>query len=874
MFPILVRHFRAAELRKVCDSVLLVRHFRAGFLRMVCDSVQCCGSVVSLGGMIFRTAVAALLAGGLASGWSGSQEVVAARPPLIERLAGDSFFARLPLKAAPGFPPIDLVVQAPYGAKTGWEAAPSNRFGPWMRELAAQFEEHFAGPFALERGERFGAPGVVVLASEGDLLNFRRSIPGRRASSYGEACYDPGLDVVVVTATSSAPALHLARFSGLQMLVHRELTAHAAPGATLQHWLAWGLPAYLAWSTGTGPDSLRTREVDRTSLRDWILAGDGTNRAAGTLLPLLDLVGATDAAAAIAALERGAAAAGAKLTENPSYLAWCAACLWTHYLVDGDGGRWRDGYGAYLASALRGRGDGLALREALQLDEAGVRALEQGFEAWVRKTGDSLDLFVREAPAPTGTPLPVAELAPEPALPPIAPQLGEVALAHGLALVLAREGDLDGAIAALERAAAVEPEGALAKRVARDLERARGFRELRARFLGELAASGKLLALERDGKRINVRIAAVEEGRITLREARGGLEAISFAQLPSFAVARAMGREAGRLRAWPYALVDDPRWQDLLDDEDPLAAELRADAAEWYPGALRLGGVALELGAVGAAELPAEPAACEALAQRCATLVREHGALSEVDSRRPALRARAAAALERAWEPERAGEGLAGRLELLEGGRARLTYAFDAQAELDELAGGPMYPAQRAEGRPALLRAPELSVVHGGLRASGSHTWRLPLSFRAPLSARLEFVLGQVPDVASSFVDWSLGICDDGAGNLVLLEGLGNLLVIDLPAGVSTSAFDLRSRRLDRKRYTIELRHDGTTAGSWVEGEPFKELAADTRTSGDVLFSMHSDTPLSFEELVVEGEIDTDLVRARWLERRLIELGL
>src|SRR6187402_562419 len=112
-----------------------------------------------------------------------------------------------------------------------------------------------------------------------------------------------------------------------------------------------------------------------------------------------------------------------------------------------------------------------------------------------------MGLFAVESPA-------VAEAAPiepEPALPPIAPQPEEVALAHGLALVVARDGDLDGAIALLEDTVAVDPEGALAKRVGRDLERARGFRDLRALFLAELAANGKLLQIERDGKRLNVR---------------------------------------------------------------------------------------------------------------------------------------------------------------------------------------------------------------------------------------------------------------------------------------------------------------------------------------------------------------------------------
>jgi len=208
------------------------------------------------------TAAAALLAGGLASGGIGAQETVADRPPLLERLAADAYFAKLPLKAVPGFPPIDLVLQEPYGARPGWEAAPSNRFGPWARELAAQFEERFGKPFALERGVRFGSPGVVVLASEGDLVNFRRSDAGRRAASYGEACYDPGLDVVVVSATSSERAVHLARFAGLVMLVYRELAARSDEGVQRPPWLHWGLGAYLAWNTGFGPESLRVREVD------------------------------------------------------------------------------------------------------------------------------------------------------------------------------------------------------------------------------------------------------------------------------------------------------------------------------------------------------------------------------------------------------------------------------------------------------------------------------------------------------------------------------------------------------------------------------------------------------------------------------------
>jgi hypothetical protein len=799
---------------------------------------------------------------------------VGARPPLLQRLIVDKFFSKLPLRAVADFAPLDLALQEPYGAPPGWVAAHGGRFGPWMRELAAQFEQHFVEPFALERHERFGAPGVVVLATEGDLLNFRRSEAGRRSASFGEACYDPALDVVVVTAASSERAPHLARFGGLTMLVYRELAAHSADGVRRPPWLHWGLGAYLAWNTGFAPDSLRKREIDRTSLTDWVLAGQTARNSGRTLLPLLDLVAAADAEGAAAAVRRGAEATQTKLEHEPSYLAWTAACLWTHYLVDGDGGRWRDGYGAYLASCLGGRGDGQALREALQLDDAGWSALEQGFEAWTRSTALAMGLIATTDPIPATAAGSAAAPTPEPPpLPPLPPQPQETALAHGLALVLAREGDLDGAIALLERVSTAAPENERAQRAARDLERARGFRELRARFLGGLAASGKLLQLERDGKRLNVRVAAVEPTRITLREAKGGLDAVPFAQMPSFGLARQMERDAGWLRAWPYALAGDERAANLLDAKDPAAAALRADAAEAYPALLRLGGVARELGVVGTGELPADALDCELLAQRCAALARDSGDLAEVAARRASLRARAAAALERSWDPERMGEGLAARLESLPQGRARLTYTFDLPTELDELQVGSLYPPQRAAGQPALLRAPQMAIDSGALRASGSHTWRLPLPFRAPLSVRLQFTLGEVPDGATTFVNWSLGACDDGQGNLVLVEGLGELLVIDLPAGVSTSAIDTRTRSLDRRRYTLELRHDGASASSWLEGQPCKQLAAATRTAGDVFFSMHADTPLGFEELVVEGELDLDLARQRWLQRRLAALG-
>lgn len=78
----------------------------------------------------------------------------------------------------------------------------------------------------------------------------------------------------------------------------------------------------------------------------------------------------------------------------------------------------------------------------------------------------------------------------------------------------------------------------------------------------------------------------------------------------------------------------------------------------------------------------------------------------------------------------------------------------------------------------------------------------------------LELMLGAIPDGATTFVTWSLGACDDGQGNLVLVEGLGELLVIELPAGVSTSAIDTRTRQLDRRRYALELRHGGAKASS------------------------------------------------------------
>ncbi|HVS20150.1 MAG TPA: hypothetical protein VMT18_16215, partial [Planctomycetota bacterium] len=691
------------------------------------------------------------------------QVPVAAPPPLIVRLRGDPHFAKLPLQEASGFPPIDMVLQEPYGANPGWGTAPSNRFGPWAREVVRQFEERFAEPLALKRAPRFGPPAMVVLSSEGDLLNFRRSPTGRRSTSYSEASYAFGLDAVVVSAKSSQGAPHLARFPGLHLIAYRELVAHSADGARPPFWLGWGLPAYLAWSTGFGPESLRTRELDRNVLMDWLLTVRKSKDGNRTLMPVLDLVGAADAEAGKAAMRVHAARFGAQPDDDLGHLLWCATCLWTHYLLDGEDGRWRDGFGAYLAGALRGRTDAALFREAMQLDDAGVRALDRGFEAWVIATGVERGVIgLENGPVTQTEPVEVA-----PALPPLEPQPDEVALGHGLALAQAREGDLDGAIAQFEALLAVDPEGAYAQRVARDLERARGFRELRAAFLARLAESGDLLRLERDGKRLNVRVATVEADRITLRETRGGLDAIPFAELASFQVAREMGRDAGWLRLWPYALVDDERWQRLLDESEPGAREMSEDAAEWYPGALRLGEVARELHAIGAGEPPEDPSAALALTERIGALLREHGALAEVEGRLPALRARAAELLEQGWSAERVGEGLAGALERLEGERMRLTYAFDDGAELAELAPGPGYPSQRMEGRPTLLGEATSTVARGALRLSGSLTCRLPLAFRAPLEARMRLAVGDVPDGGTIYAHWSLGVCDDSQGNLV-----------------------------------------------------------------------------------------------------------
>lgn len=814
--------------------------------------------------------------GGVVLGLAGlpAQVSVGARPPLLERLIVDPYFSKLPLKVVADFAPLDLALQEPYGAQPGWEAVHAGKFGPWMRELSAQFEERFAEPFALARHERFGAPGIVVLASEGDLLNFRRSEAGRRSASFGEACYDPALDVVVVTVATREPAAHLARFGGLSMLVYRELAARSEDGVRRPPWLHWGLGAYMAWNTGNTPQSLRKPEIDRTSLTDWVLTGQKARNTGRTLLPLLDLANSADAEAAAAALRRGAEATQTQLEREPGYLAWTAACLWTHYLVDGHDGRWRDGYGAYLASCLRGRGDGQALREALQLDDAGWSALEQGFETWALDTAQAMDLIRSTDTTPAPATQPAAAPAPEsPPLPPLAPQPHETSLAHGLALVLAREGDLDGAIALLERAAAVDPEGVPAQRAARDLERARGFRELRARFLGELAASGKLLQLERDGKRLNVRVAAVEETRITLREAKGGLDAVPFAQMASFGLARQMERDAGWLRYWPYALAGDERAASQLDGKDPAAAALRADAAEGYPALLRLGAVARELAEVGAGEVPAQPDAALALAERIGALLRDHGDLPEIDSRRASLRARATQALENCWSPEALDSDLAGQLTQLDGGRVRLVYAFDDAAELDDLASGPFYPEHRASGSDAPRLPAEQSVERGALRATGSTTWRLPIVVRAPLSLQVQLGVGTVPEGGNVYTHWSLGACDDGQGNLVLLENMGSLLVIDLPAGVSTGVGVSGGRPIDRSRYTLELRHDGTTARTLIDGQPIKELPAPSRTSGGLLFSMRSDSPLAFEEIVVEGELDEAHARSRWIERRLGKLG-
>jgi len=463
------------------------------------------------------------------------------------------------------------------------------------------------------------------------------------------------------------------------------------------------------------------------------------------------------------------------------------------------------------------------------------------------------------------------------------PSDGEHELRYAWALTLARRGDLDGAVAALEALATQPLADELAFHVASERERIRCFAQMRTKHLAALAREKGSLRLQLDGRELTFHVSALEADRVLFASTVFGVSSLPLARLDSLQVAKQMPRDldgdTGRwARLYPYLLEDPERGFHLLRRDckgSDEAAPLLADAEQWYPSVLELVGAATQLDAL--AGQPATPESPQAALARIGDLIARHGELEPVVRRMGTLRALATACLQGSFEASDQLETLHGAHEQRDDGSLQLVYEFTDPHELEDFRAAPGYPPERIAVLPALEARDETGVFElskGELVVAGCRTWRHVLPFRGPISVRCRMRVEAPPRGGSAACFWMLGACDDGHESYVALQEMGTAMAVDRARGYVAYAAAEPGRRLSLDHtYELELACDGETVRTRVDGELVKEVPAGGASHGEVFFLVHSDAAVHFERIEIELAPGGLNESSAWVEARLGELG-
>lgn len=453
---------------------------------------------------------------------------------------------------------------------------------------------------------------------------------------------------------------------------------------------------------------------------------------------------------------------------------------------------------------------------------------------------------------------------------------GEERLA--LALNLALGGDCEGALARL--AAAPGSDDELGRRIALERTRLAGWIELRDSYLAELAASGKPLAIELDGKRVSTTFKREGDELVLARAPRPRLSVRELAPeelLPSIPKERFAGAKEW-LKIYPYCLAANPKWK-RLTTSDAASAELKRDAEEVYPRLARLGPSVRAVEHLAGRVPPTDRAGAQAVLSEVQALLALGREEDCVRARIPRLRSLAEHLLAFVSGAMELGELVHGAVGSADDGATRLAYDFkSAPQALDWRRDDGYLASLRTALEPVTAEAgpgPDFPAGADGFRARGQFCWQHVLEFQAPV--RVRYKLRWEPGQPSKVFAFALGMLADEHERHVRMAELG-FLYVDEQDGPYTA---VRPSGLPAVKpgqvYALELAHDGKKAVALVDGTPRAEAEAPGRKSGRVFLWGHSDLPISILALEIEGRVTPESLaklRAEWALAELGRLGL
>ncbi|HEX5009051.1 MAG TPA: hypothetical protein VFY71_01525 [Planctomycetota bacterium] len=864
-----------------------------------------------------RIEVALLLAllGGTVRGQIAQAPSAASGPAdhVFDALDTQPLLMQLNFTLVPPSGSVALAILPPFPKGEGHVEELENVLGSFARALVELFRTDYSGPAGLEPAADRETL-LVVTIDQPDLFNRLRSAAAVHDARDEQAFFMPSLPGVVVLDPGPAEGLPgvLALVRPLcHAAVHALLGAWAPPDRQLPLWLEEGLAERLSANNGRLPakrESLRT--FDEEALAMVASADSDPLVRAATKRSLSDVV------AVVTPADLTAQTQAADVPPRTALRGLgCDADLFLIWLDQGKLGHltneelkevWK---GRRLVQAVLG---GQSCADALTaiLGPGAPAAQQEAFAQWLQERIDehgsspppvraqpekaSEDAAAPGAPVVEATPASVAALAAAR----LAVPTDDAAIQHARALQRASDGDMHGALAALDELlgrpdlpAGLADSLLIERRVGKQLE------DLRRRWAAEHA--GKSVELRDGESTLRATLVSVQGDTLAVKDGSRPRELPLDALLPGTLAAQLFAPDTqltpadDEARALAWLLAADGSWKDhTLARSRKESAAGGAALLERRPAfdtSLHLGRVVAALDALSASEAPAAghtQAERDAWLER-ATVVLQARDLPVVADRLAPLRTLLQQVLEAAFDDAPLEHlELHGKVEALDGGRVHARWDFSDAGQLRDWSAVTLREADT--GRMPPLKSPSpgpasLAVEGRQLVLRGRGQWRCALPFVAPMAVTYELQYRKTPDeVAGTDTPEEkssnvvLRLCADVFGNYLECEGLGRLSLYDLTSSTMHVAEPTVGGWLTDTWYRIHLEHDGQKLRAEVDGVPVATTIVASRKHGFVELMHNTDRPIALRLLEVEGAPDLEALapqRDAWVGKRLAELG-
>ena len=812
---------------------------------------------------------------------------------LRARLKTHAYFSKIVLSEKALSPTITLFSQVPQVAAPDWETKLVAERSAWLLRAEKRFVESFAQPMNVARRADVPVSVVCTLQTAGDYLNY-----SERTNSYSPfqdgahfdrkqrwtVMYESGGPLGPVTRRST----QLAEFVG--SLVHAY--SPGSTGAVDQEFLVSGIAGYLCEDLGAAPETLGACKPPPRMLAALVKTLARPEAAYSCLLQLDELADHASWERYWKLTDKRARDLQAKLGDYDAAEAFHSqGVLWTHFLMDGQQGRHRARFLAYLKHALEGRGGAATLRGAFE--SVPVEQLSREFLAWAVL----LDEAQRKAPAvPPGTiegmfkgPPVTKKPAPEGATPAPAPAAvapkgfdvqrlrtpaGEIETRHGLALARAATGHLGEATRQVADLLPLAQDPSERDRLERERTRLAALDATRTTILKERIASAKKLQFSLPDKKLVVNVRALEGEWMLMAENRQGVERLPLSDFSLELLAKELPNPAPEAWMKPYLqLLTNPGKPAKIPAEDRALTDLRADAAQ-VADRLTQGLAALEFEALADRGVPLDTMAALDAVDALRKLLATHARSPLVLARREVLRDYARAALGAALRIQDVASLFGGQIELLPDGQVTWTLPFEAESDtalFTPIQGG-WESLREYIGKGRVPIEPKLEPRDGAMAVRGSGAWVSPAAFRSVSSARVRGKHTWDANVGHGEVDFYVLLAYREPQRYIGFSPSASVVSFD--AGTAAFASEFRTTPLTEgvPFESSLVRSDGKVRMAC--GDYSAAIDDVVESCGHVALFSQIRGYFLLDSLTVTGVPDLDLLRPVFVQRELAKLGL